>query len=33
VLIPLPTRNASDKVYKEKDMSNNRFQKIVPFMR
>jgi len=26
-------RNASDKVYREKEMSNNRFQKIVPFMR
>ena len=33
VLILLRTRNASDKSYRENEMSNNRFPKIVPFMR
>jgi hypothetical protein len=33
VLILLRMRNASDKSYREKEMPNNRFPKIVPFMR
>jgi hypothetical protein len=32
-IIFLRMRNASDKRKKKKEMSNNRFAKIVPFMR